>query len=136
MTEENPFKILFIQTQAGTKIYCYSKVEGNIYKFYYTAEGGIGSINIDLSKVDLANKEKFIQNEAIPSFIDFTWIDGIRGDKQFISQMMGSLVAKLGEKIYVPHEKTSEDLTYKLRYEESAKLNDKLLEIIDKKING
>jgi len=133
MTEENPFKILFIQTQAGTKIYCYSKVEGNIYKFYYTAEGGIGSINIDLSKVDLADKEKFIQNEAIPSFIDFTWIDGARGEKQFISQMLGSLVAKLGEKIHVPHE---EDLTYKLRYEESAKLNDKLLAIIDKKING
>lgn len=125
-------KTLFIQTPLTTKIYCYSKLEGNNYKFYYTAEGGIGSINVDLGKIDLDDKEKFVENEAIPSIIDFTYVDGAgHVARDFIHGFLLSLTNKINEKLNVPI--TTEDLTWKAKFEVADEINKRLIEAIKAK---
>ena len=133
--DQNPFKTLLIASLDTIRIYVYYKTASKgIYKFFYSADKGLGSIDVDLSKVNMKDTETFMNNETIPSFIDFTYIDGEQSGPKFRLEFLNSLTAKLVEKLKIVPE-VKEEPSWKIKYEEAQRLNNRLLEIIDKKIN-
>lgn len=127
--EQNPFKTLIIGNENTIKVYVYFKTGvKTIYKFFYSADQGLGSLDVDLSKIDIKDTEKFIENESIPSLLDFTYIDGNPSTEKFRLEFMRSLTTKLSAKLKIEAE--PEENIWKAKYETADEINKRLIETL------
>jgi hypothetical protein len=138
--DQNPFKTLIIATKDTIKVYIYYKTENkSTYKFFYFADQGMGSIDVDLGKIDIRDTEKFIANEGIPSLMDFTYIDGMPSTEKFRLEFLNSLASKLVSKLKIPEVLPIESVLpigneYKAKFEVADEINKRLIEAMRDKV--